>query len=269
MANNLKFELDRAFRNRPMAIALAVGCALSLWHLWEYVLPVRGYVVSGDYPLSSYGKWMGGENYSLQATVYFMWVPILCALPHSGSFAFDCASGYGSQAASRQGWRPYLRAKYLAVFLSGAAVAVLPLAFDFLMTSLFLPAVRPQAGLGLFPIGADGFLGDLYYAHPFLYLCLYLGMDGVFFGLFTTLSLCASLFTRNRFAVLLAPFLAYMLFYALGTTTLQLAACPAGYLRPSQLFVPRWPWMLGELALLLAGGAGFFAGFRRAERGLL
>ena len=148
-------------------------------------------------------------------------------------------------------------------------MAVLPLAFDFLMTSLFLPAVRPQAGLGLFPIGADGFLGDLYYAHPFLYLCLYLGMDGVFFGLFTTLSLCASLFTRNRFAVLLAPFLAYMLFYALGTTTLQLAACPAGYLRPSQLFVPRWPWMLGELALLLAGGAGFFAGFRRAERGLL
>ena len=199
MAKNLKFELDRAFRNRRMAAALAVGCALSLWHLWEYVLPVRGYVVSGDYPLSSYGKWMGGENYSLQATVYFMWVPILCALPHSGSFAYDCASGYGSQAASRQGWKPYLRAKYLAVFLSGAAVAVLPLAFDFLMTSLFLPAVRPQAGLGLFPIGADGFLGGLYYAHPFLYLCLYLGMDGIFFGLFTTLSLCASLFTRNRF----------------------------------------------------------------------
>ena len=27
--------------------------------------------------------------------------------------------------------------------------------------------------------------------------------------------------------------------------------------------------LLGELALLLAGGAGFFAGFRRAERGLL
>ena len=72
------------------------------------------------------------------------------------------------------------------------------------------------------------------------------------------LSLCASLFTRNRFAVLLAPFLAYMFFYALGTTTLQLAACPAGFLRPSQLFVPRWPWLLGELALLLAGGAGFF-----------
>ena len=111
MAKNLKFELDRAFRNRRMAAALAVGCALSLWHLWEYVLPVRGYVVSGDYPLSSYSKWMGGENYSLQATVYFMWVPILCALPHSGSFAYDCASGYGSQAASRQGWKPYLRAK--------------------------------------------------------------------------------------------------------------------------------------------------------------
>lgn len=81
MADNLKFELDRAFCNRRMAAALSVGCAISLWHLWEYVLPLRGYVLSGDYPLSSFGKWIGGENYSLQATVYFMWLPILCALP--------------------------------------------------------------------------------------------------------------------------------------------------------------------------------------------
>lgn len=94
-------------------------------------------------------------------------------------------------------------------------------------------------------------------------------MDGVFYGLFTTLSLSASLWTRNRFAVLLAPFLVYMLFYALGTTTMQLAACPSGYLRPSQLFSPEWPWLLGELALLQAGGAAFFVFFRKAERGLL
>ena len=269
MGNYLKFELDRAFRNRRMAAALSVGVALSLWHLRDYVLPVRGYVLSGDYPLSAFGKWMGGENYSLQATVYFMWLPILCALPHGGSFAFDCAGGYGNQAATRLGWRAYLGAKYLAVFLSGAAVAVLPLAFDFLATSLFLPAVRPQAGLGLFPIGAEGFLGDLYYAHPLLYLLLYLAMDGLFYGLFTTVSLFASLWTRNRFAVLLAPVLAYLLLYGLGTTTGQLAACPAGYLRPSQLFVPKLPWLLGELALLLAAGAAFFGFFRKAERGLL
>ena len=255
MGNYLKFELDRAFRNRRMAAALSVGVALSLWHLRDYVLPVRGYVLSGDYPLSAFGKWMGGENYSLQAALYFMWIPIL--------------GGYGNQAATRLGWRAYLGAKYLAVFLSGAAVAVLPLAFDFLATNLFLPAVRPQAGLGLFPIGAEGFLGDLYYAHPLLYLLVYLAMDGLFYGLFTTVSLFASLWTRNRFAVLLAPVLAYLLLYGLGTTTGQLAACPAGYLRPSQLFVPKLPWLLGELALLLAAGAAFFGFFRKAERGLL
>ena len=42
MGNYLKFELDRAFRNRRMAAALSVGVALSLWHLRDYVLPVRG-----------------------------------------------------------------------------------------------------------------------------------------------------------------------------------------------------------------------------------
>ncbi|HBA48273.1 MAG TPA: hypothetical protein DCZ91_10850 [Lachnospiraceae bacterium] len=49
MRNVLKFELDRAFRNRRMLAALLIGCAVSLWHLWDYILPVRYYVGEGGY----------------------------------------------------------------------------------------------------------------------------------------------------------------------------------------------------------------------------
>ena len=269
MRNVLKFELDRAFRNRRMLAALLIGCAVSLWHLWDYILPVRYYLGEGGYPLSSFNKWMGGENYSFQASVYFMWLPILCALPHSTSFVFDRTTGYGNQAVVRSGWGKYLAAKYLAVFLSGAAVAVLPLLFDFAATNLFLPAVMPQAGMGLSAIGEGAFLGALYFRHPLLYLLFYLVMDGVFYGLFNSLALFTATFLKNRFAVQLAPFLVYMFLFSVGTTAMWFSACPAGFLRPSQQFIPELPWLLGELAALLAAGGVFFGYFRKLDRGTL
>ena len=269
MAGILKFELDRAFKNRRMGGVLLIGLSISLWHLWEYIVPVRDYVNGGGYPLSSFNKWMGGENYSFQGSLYFMWLPMLCALPHNTSFVSDCAWGYGSQVTVRGGWRKYLAAKYLAVFLSGAVVAVLPLAFDFLSTNLFLPAVMPQAGMGLAPIGEESFLGALYFSNPVLYLLFYLGMDGLFYGLFNTLCLAAAVFFRNRFAVQLTPFLVYTFLFSVGTTAMEFSACPGGFLRPSQQFIPAPNWMLGELGALLGAGAVFFLYFKNKEKAFL
>lgn len=47
MAGILKFELDRAFKNRRMGGVLLIGLSISLWHLWEYIVPVRDYVNGG------------------------------------------------------------------------------------------------------------------------------------------------------------------------------------------------------------------------------
>ena len=152
----LRLELNRAFRGRYMMIVLLVGCGLSLWHFYDYIWPLRSCVLQGSYPLSSFDRWLGGENYSFQAKIYFMFLPILCALPHSASWLFDGASGFGNQAIIRRGQRDYVRAKYLVTFLSGVAVAVLPLLFDFLITNLVVPAVCPQAGYGLSHTVIDG-----------------------------------------------------------------------------------------------------------------
>lgn len=151
MKHYLRLELNRAFRGRYMAIALLVGCGLSLWHFYDYIWPLRTCVLQGSYPLSSFDRWIGGENYSFQAKIYFMFLPILCALPHSASWLFDGASGFGNQAVIRWGQREYVWAKYLATFLSGAAVAVLPLLFDFLVTNLAAPAVCPRRDMAFRP----------------------------------------------------------------------------------------------------------------------
>lgn len=198
-----------------------------------------------------------------------MFLPILCALPHSASWLFDGVSGFGNQAIIHRGLGDYVRAKYLAVFLSGAAVAVLPLLFDFLITNLVVPAVCPQAGYGLSPIDATKLWGNLYFSHPFLYLLAYLLMDGVFYGLFTTLSLTGTIYLKNRYLVQLLPFLAYMALYCLGSTTGYLSMCPAGFLRPSQLFAAKLPWLTGEAMALLTAGVLFIRRSEKQEMGLL
>lgn len=269
MKSYLRLELSRAFRNKSMAIALLIGFGLSVWHFMDCIWPNRMYVFTGDYVLSSFDRWIGGENYSLQAKLYFMLLPILCAFPYGASWFFDCAYGYGSQAIVRRSQKDYVRTKYLVTFLSGAVVAVLPLMFDFLITNLAVPAVPPQSGYGLSSISARDFLGDLYFAHPFLYLLAYLTMDGVFYGLFTTLSLVGTAYLKNRYLVQLMSFLAYMLLYCLGTTTEHLSMCPAGFLRPSQLFSAELPWILGEGAALLAAGVIFLRYSEKREMGLL
>ena len=269
MRHYFRLELNRAFRGRYMMIALLVGCGLSLWHFYDYIWPLRSCVLQGSCPLSSFDRWLGGENYSFQAKIYFMFLPILCALPHSASWLFDGASGFGNQAIIRRGQGAYVRAKYLAVFLSGAAVAVLPLLFDFLITNLVVPAVCPQARYGLSPIDATKLWGNLYFSHPFLYLLAYLLMDGVFYGLFTTLSLTGTIYLKNRCLVQLLPFLIYMALYCLGSTTGYLSMCPAGFLRPSQLFAAKLPWLTGEAMALLAAGVLFIRRSERQEMGLL
>ena len=268
MRHYLRLELDRAFRNRYMAIALLVGCSLSLWHFYDYIWPLRTCILQGSYPLSSFDRWIGGENYSLQAKIYFMFLPILCALPHGASWFFDGVSGFGNQAIVRRGQRDYVRAKYLVTFLSGASVAVLPMLFDFLATNLVIPAACPQAGYGLSPINATKLWGDCYFSHPFLYLLAYLLLDGVFYGLFTTLSLTGTIFLKNRYLVQLTPFLAYMFLYCVGATTGYLSMCPPAFLRPSQLFIAKLPWVAGEAVLLLAGGILFIWYSERKEMGL-
>lgn len=269
MKHYIKLELNRAFCNKFMFFVLLMGCGLSLWHFADYIWPIRDYIISSEYPLSSFDRWIGGESYSFQSSLYFLILPILCALPYGASWLFDCSTGYGGQAIVRKSQKEFVRAKYLVAFLSGAAVAVLPLLFDFCLTNLFIPAVCPQAGYGLSPIYEGYLLANCYYTHPFLYLFAYLTIDAVFFGLFNTLTFVASIFFRNRFFVQLAPFLVYILLYAIGTSTGYFAMCPAGFLSPSQRSVATWPWLIGYATLLLAISGLSLYHAEKQEAGLL
>ena len=87
----------------------------------------------------------------------------------------------------RAGKMPYYLAKYAALFVSGGLAVVTPLLFNFLLTAMFIPAVRPDPSyLTAYGIGPASFLSMLFYAHPFLYVFAYLLIDFLFcpYGLY-------------------------------------------------------------------------------------
>ncbi len=269
MKHYFRIEFNRAFYNKAMLISLLLGCGLSIWHFLDYIWPIREFVLSSEYPLSSFDRWLGGESYSFQSSLYYLVLPILCALPYSASWVFDYSTGYAGQLIVRNSHNGFVRVKYLMAFLSGAFVAVFPLLFDFCLTNLYIPAICPQKGYGLSPIVDYGIWAGYYYTHPLLYLLAYLTLDGVFFGLLNTLSFTVSNFNRNRFFVKFVPFLVYILLYAIGNSLGYFAMCPAGFLTPSQRFVTTWPWIIGYIVfLLLSCGASIYY-TERQETGLI
>ena len=268
MKHYLRMELKRAFWNRRLLPALIFGFGLSVWHCFAYIVPLRGWIFAGGYPLSAYNRWLGGEYYSLQSTLFYLLVPIVCALPYGDSWLCDCAGSIGGQAVIRGGKRPFVQTKLLVSFLTGALIAVLPLLFDFVLTSAILPAIVPKAGLGLSPISTKSLLGDLFYAKPFWYVLVYLGINGLFFGSLNTLSIAAGLFTANRYMAILTPFFCYMALHCAGTTIQRFELCPSGFLRPCQQFITTWVILGAEVMGIWSFGV--FAAFRyiREEHGM-
>lgn len=269
MKRYLNMELKRAFLNKRMVLALSFGVLLSIWHYLGYIFPLRNYIIAGAYPLSAYNKWLGGECYSLQSSLFYMLLPILCALPYGDSWAYDCLSSIGGQAIIRGGKRAFVLTKMLVAFMTGAVIAVLPLLFDFVLTSSTLPAITPKVGLGLSPIGTGALLGDLFYTHPLIYVLIYIGIDGLFLGVLNTFSIAARIFTANKYMSLLLPFICYMAIHSAGTTIYHFEICPSGFLRPCQQFETTWEILIIEIMFMMTVSLLAARKYIREEQGLL
>ena len=81
-----------------------------------------------DLPLFTfYNSWVGGDDLSLAAALFYALLPVGAALPFGWSYCTEHKSGYLKNIYTRVDKKTYLAGKALAVFLSGAgAVADSP-----------------------------------------------------------------------------------------------------------------------------------------------
>lgn len=257
MKNEFKTEFYRVMHSPGMLFSLGVGIVIAVAQILLDTVPVLKYVNEGSYPLSAFAKWLGGDNTSLFATLYYFVVPILCAIPFAGTLKEEMESGYTQNVVTRVKKESYFRTKYIVTFLSAGIVAVVPLLVNFFFTASLLPMVIPQANTALFPIFSYSLLGDLFYSHPLVYLMFYLLLNFVFFGLLTTTALMATFICNNVFTTVLAPFILYLFLDAFTQITGWSGICPFKFLRPSQPIAADAAVIVVEISLLLVAGGIF------------
>lgn len=215
MKNIFKTEMKRGFLNRSFLISIGIGLAIAIAHVIMSVIPslkqLDNYLYGkGEDPYSIFNKWIGGEIYSIHGPLFRTLLPIIAAIPYADSLFTDKKNGYCKNLFVRVDKVKYYISKYVAVFLTAGAAVVIPLIFNFYLTSLFMPAITPSASSMSYSIFDNCMWSNIFYTNPYLYVFLYLILVFIFSGIIATSALAMSYFVNNRFAVLISPFVLYI-----------------------------------------------------------
>ncbi len=153
---------------------------------------------------TAYENWILFEPNTYRYVLIFV-MPILAVLPYGTSYYTDLKSGYVKQIATRISMKTYTRIKYMATFLSGGIVIVLPLVIQFLLTATIYPLHKPYRFNGSMN-GEYSFVVDIFYEHPMIYTIFRLLLVFIVAGLLATVALFISKYIYNLFSVFITPF---------------------------------------------------------------
>lgn len=261
MGRIFRFELSRALGGVRFRLCAAAGVLTALLHCVTSVLPLAKWLDAWreklfTVPHSAFTHWIGLDLATIWPVLLFTMLPLLAVLPAADSGWWDRDSGYLNHIRLRCTAGQYRAAKAAAVFASAFWVVVIPLTADFLLTSAVLPCVLPEAASGAGLLTDCNLFGALFYRHPLLYILGYTLFDGVFIALWTTLALSFSRWMRQRFQVLLMPFVLYLIAYFADIWSGSAFVSPMALALPFQPVAGVRLWMpcafLAGLAALLA-----------------
>lgn len=214
MKQIFNMELERAMHNKKLILALVVGNAIVLWHFIQNVLPKTQYLNNyllnkGEYPVSVFNTWIGGESYSVQSYLFHLLIPILLTIPYLDSLFLDIRSGYVKNIMIRVRKKEYFLAKLIVVLITANLVIIEPLVLNLLLTATVIPSLVPEPTSMTFSVTANCFMDEIYYTHPYIYIGVYLLIAIVYICIFSLFSLGITFFTDNYFLVLTSAFLLY------------------------------------------------------------
>lgn len=263
----LRMECRKAIGNKFFKIAFGAALCfalLSAWYCIDSYFFSRQQAEqygSGNPMLqveTLYNTWIGGEGMSLGFSLFFTLLPLLATLPYGWSYFVERKSGYERQVMARSNKKDYFLSKYIATFLAGGLVILIPLLVNFFLVACFIPAILPDYAYMIYYGVELGHLGSsLFYTIPILFVLLYLVLDFIFAGLFACMSLALSLLVKNRVAVMLLPFLSILAFHygqmPLVAYRLYIELSPLYFLHSTTLNNRTSGWVVLLEAVLLFG----------------
>lgn len=207
-------ELKRSICNRGMVIALIVSAAFGIA---GFLYTLNGQIEYNEMLVqmgeerrqyitndTAYTKWMFFDDSNFVRYIYLFVMPILAAIPYGTSYYSDCRSGYIKQLVTRVSDRSYHRAKYIANFVSGGLIFLVPAFINFVMTSWIYPIHNPSplvAGLHEYNL-----FYNLFYDIPYVYVIGCMVYYCIISGLLASIALLVSKYIDNYFSIIITPF---------------------------------------------------------------
>lgn len=229
--SNLTTELNRAVFSRGFAagvagtaVVLGIGAFTSLQQLFS------------SYGQQEYGTHATAMLTALTSDTMLMALPVLAALPSTGSFVEDFKSGYIQHCLPRTGAQRYIAAKSAAAGLTGALAILAGIAAAYaVLLLLFLPAEKPA------PPEMQSMLPVLMGKACLFALCG---------ALWSLVGLACSTATLSAHIAYSSPFILYYVLVILSVRYFPEAAI----LNPEEWLNPQHPWPGGNwgVALLIA-----------------
>ena len=207
----IKTELERAFKSWSLWLAFIIGMGLSIAQIITRIIPaamnpLMGYMPDNAtlMPISAFQVWIG-NGVSFEYSLFIRLIPILAAMPYAVTYLSDIKSGIIKNYVTRTAKFNYLAAKYIAVFVTGGVVVVMPLLINYLTAITILPSlVWP---VGVFASSPKSIWSAIFYTHPHIYMIMYMILLLVCGGLMGTIALIVSNIVNNRFVAILAPYI--------------------------------------------------------------
>lgn len=225
LRNCIKTELRKALGNYLFWLSLAIASGIAIWSALQNISAANEYysfidslqttsgiVKNPEYAsVTLFNSWIGQDYTAVATTLFFTLLPILCVLPYSWSFFSERRSGYIRQIVSRSSRKTYFLSKYIATFTAGALVILIPMLLNFMLVSSFIPAISPNINYDIYYNVPSANMGaELFYSQPFFFVLMRMFTAALYAGLIATSVISLSFFVKNRFAVLLIPFLALL-----------------------------------------------------------
>lgn len=256
MKNIIKTEIRLAFRNKYFYFSLIFMSAFALFALVQMVyLRGTGFDMWREFRLDENGnrlqtlflpatgvyyKWIGGDAGQFTTSLFYFLVFLICTIPFSWSLVSEKQSCYEQSMVVRAGKYGYYLSKYIASFVSGAFVIVVPLIINFVGSACFVPAFMPQPYALLYSgVSVEYLWGDLYCKLPLLYVGLYILLAGVMAGLWATVGVSISFLSANRFVVMICPYLFLLFFHVLWRNIATYILKVSVQLSPIYFILPR------------------------------
>lgn len=221
MLNIIKNEIYKSVRSKYFIIALLLAFIVQLFSFfenYEFVQRATEFAynvketVSTNWRGSNDGKnmyvlWLSHEGCSMGFTLALYMLPLLAVLPYGWSLFSEMSKGYQNQMLCRGGKIKYFTAKYIAVFVSGAAVIAFMLISNLMLCALIGEWGPPRCYTQSTAVQHGMIASTLYFTKPFLAVLIWTGIASLWAGALAGLSLLFGQVLKRSIFVLAAPLL--------------------------------------------------------------